>query len=114
MAVTYRVTAPLVLAKDKEGKVHERYEGAVIDWLPPEQVEHFLGASLVERIGNVPAGDGSAEAVGGKPDADATKAVLIAWLVDNAVDEDGSDYTAAKLQPLNKGALWELIDAVED
>jgi hypothetical protein len=49
--MSYRVTSPLVLARDKEGKVHERYEGAVIDWLNDDQKRHFLEAELVVKIG---------------------------------------------------------------
>jgi hypothetical protein len=113
--MSYRVTSPLVLARDKEGKVHERYEGAVIDWLNDDQKRHFLEAELVVKIGSaaaepepvVEANDGD------KPSADAVKQELIDWLVANAVDEDGNDYTESALKPKNKDQLWELIDAVE-
>ena len=50
--MTYRVTAPLVLAVDKEGRVHHRYHGAVIDWLSADQKEHFLDSGLVEDLGS--------------------------------------------------------------
>lgn len=111
--MSYQVTCPLVLAKDKEGKVHERYEGAVIDWLSDEQAEHFISAGLVVELDSAPADSGESDD-GGKPAEDATKAELIEWLVENAVDTDGNDYTASKLQPHNKDQLWELINAVED
>jgi hypothetical protein len=110
--MSYIVEAPLVLAKDKEGKVHERYEGAVIDWLSPEQAAHLVSTGLVREVGGPAADEPPAE--GGKPAEDATKADLIAWLVENAVDEDGGDYTESKLQPHNKAQLWDLINAVED
>lgn len=114
--MAYLVTAACVIAKDQDGKLHHRYEGDVISWLSDEQAEHFLSSGLVEKTDK---GVGGSEPVDesdgdGKPASYATKAVLIDWLVENAVDEDGSDYTESKLQPLNKGQLWELINAVED
>lgn len=128
--MSYVVDAPLVLARDQEGRVHHRYQGAVIDWLSDEQAEHFLGLGLVHKVGDEPAADpsepdsadagnggdlGSADSAdSGKPASDATNKVLVAWLVDNAVKEDGSDYTQSELKPLNKAALWELINAIED
>lgn len=110
--MSYQVTCPLVLAKDREGKVHERYEGAVIEWLSPEQAEHFVSSGLVKELDGGQAADDDSD--GGKLAEDATKAELIAWLVENAVDEDGGDYTESKLQPHNKAQLWDLINAVED
>lgn len=90
-----------------------RHGDAVAD-LPKAVAERLrrIGA-IGEAVGAV---DLEAESLTGapKPDEDATKADLIAWLVDNAVDADGADYTTSKLQPLNKAALWELINAVED
>jgi hypothetical protein len=92
--------------------VHERYEGAVIDWLNDEQKQHFLEAELVEKIGSAatepePADDG------GKPGEDAHKPELVEWLVrqrrrrgrqrlheDGAREEQGS-------------AAGSIIDAVE-
>lgn len=110
--MSYLVTAPLVLARDKEGKVHERYEGAVIDWLSDEQAEHLVGTNLVKEVESTDdQADGPAD--GEKPAASASNKVLAQWLVDNAVKEDGSDYTDAELKPLNKAQLRELIDAVE-
>lgn len=114
--MSYRVTAPLVLARDKEGKVHERYQDAVIDWLDDDQKRHFLETNLVEEIGApapVEVADDEPVADGEKPPADATNKVLIAWLVANVAKEDGSDYTESELKPLNKAALQELIDSVE-
>lgn len=110
--MAYVVDAPLVLARDQEGKVHHCYQGAVIPWLPEDLAEHLLGLGMVHVEGNAVADEPAA--ADGKPDADATKAELITWLVENAVDEDGGDYTESKLHPLNKAALWDLINAVED
>lgn len=117
--MAYRVVAPLVLARDHNGSTHHCYAGAHIEWLPEDQKHLFLELGLVEKIGAEPApvadppvdagdSDGS-----GKPHAAATKAELIAWLVEHAVRPDGSDYTAGSLQPQNKDELWALIDAVD-
>jgi len=111
--MSYQVTTPLVLARDKEGKVHERYQGAVIDWLDDDQKRHFLESGLVEEVGNTPADDDEPPAGGEKPAAAATNKVLIAWLVENVAKEDGTDYTEAELKPLNKAQLRELVDSVE-
>lgn len=110
--MSYQVVAPLVLVRDKGRHVHHVYEGGVVDWLDDDQRAHFLSAGLVKEVGGSAADETPAD--GGKPAEDATKAELIAWLVENAVDEDGGDYTASKLQPHNKDQLWELINAVED
>lgn len=114
--MSYRVIVPCVLARDKEGKVHERYEGAVIDWLDDDQKRHFLESGLVEEVGAPASDETTADeppADGEKPPADATNKVLVAWLVANVAKEDGSDYTESELKPLNKAALQELIDSVE-
>lgn len=100
--------APCVIAKDQEGKNHHRYEGDVIAWLSDEQAEHFIVSELVTEIGT--AADDA-----GKPDANATNAELIAWIVDNVAKEDGSDYTAEELgSPLKKADLRAIVDSVED
>lgn len=107
--MTFRVTAPLVLALDQGGRTHHYYEGAVIGWLSAEQKAHFLEAGLVVDLGASEPHHAEAD---GEPHATATKAELIAWLVENAVKPDGGDYTAGALQPLNKDELRALIDAV--
>lgn len=103
--MSYLVTAPLVLARDKAGHVHHAYEGAVLDWLPPDQAAHLLAVGLVVDVDR-------RESEDDKPHAAATKAELIAWLVDNAEKPDGGEYTAGALHPLNKDELRDLIDAV--
>ena len=103
--MSYRVVAPLVLAVDPDGQTHHVYAGGVIDWLGEEQRSRFLAEGLVVDVDN-PTDDDA------KPHAAATKAELIAWLVDNAVRPDGSDYTAGALQPHNKDELWAMIEAV--
>lgn len=101
--MSYQVVAPLVIAKDHEGRPYHVYEGGVIQWLSDEQAAHFLGTGLVVKFD-----DGS-----DKPPASAKKEVLVAWLVENAAKEDGSDYTAEELDALTKAELSELIDSVE-
>jgi hypothetical protein len=113
--VSYHVVAPLVIAKDQDGRLHHVYEGGVIAWLSDEQAEHFVSSGLVvERIGGSAPAAGEPADEGGKPADDAQKSELIEWLVKNALDEDGNDYTKSKLNPLNKAALWDLINAVGD
>jgi hypothetical protein len=46
----YLVTAPLVIAKDAEGKLHHCYEGAVIPWLSIEQRDAWLRLKLIEEL----------------------------------------------------------------
>lgn len=79
--MSYKVIAPLVLAKDPEGKTHHRYEGEVIQWLSPEQAQHFLGLDLVVEVGKAPAAVAEPAPAGGgdapeKPKRTAPKA---AW-----------------------------------
>lgn len=113
--MTYKVVGPLVLAKNDEGVIRYKYAGALIG---PGEISDSLAEQLVADGLIVEAGGAAVEpaepAEGGKPAQDATKAELIAWLVENAVDEDGGDYTESKLQPHNKAQLWDLINAVED
>jgi hypothetical protein len=105
--VTYKVVAPLVLAVDPGGQTQHVYGGGVIDWLSEVQRDYFLAEGLVVHL------DAPPPAEGDKPHAAATKAELIAWLVDHAVKPDGGDYTTGALQPHNKDELWALIDAVD-
>ena len=50
--MTYRVTAPLVLAVDEGGHTHHVYEGGVIEWLSEAQAEHFLAEGLAVKVGD--------------------------------------------------------------
>lgn len=52
--MAYRVTAPLVVAKDREGRNHHCYAGAIIHWLGPEQRDRWLRLGLVEEIDDTP------------------------------------------------------------
>lgn len=114
--MSYKVVAALVLAKNQQGLIQYVYEGGVIPWLSDEQAEHFVSSGLVVEIDDPEPEDDEPEdpADGGKPAEDATNKVLAQWLIDNALKEDGSEYTEAELKPLNKASLWELINAVEE
>ena len=117
--MSYLVTAACVLAKDQAGNVRYFYEGDVIPWLSDQQAEHFLGEDLVEETdkgvgGSEPVDEDDAPpAEGDKPAEDATKADLVAWVSANVVKDDGSDYSEAELNRMNKDQLWKLINAVD-
>ncbi len=117
--MTYRVVAPLVIAKDQERRPHHVYEGGIIQWLSDEQAEHFLSTGLVEKVGGSVSdeSDELEESVidtGGKPDAEAQKAELIEWVLANVVKDDETEYSEAELKRLNKDELWALINSVPD
>jgi hypothetical protein len=46
----YLVTCHLALVKDSQGLTHHAYQGAVLEWLSPEQEKHLLGLGLIEKI----------------------------------------------------------------
>ncbi len=51
--MSYIVTAPLVIATDRDGHNHHVYQGGQIEWLSDAQAKHFLDEGLVEvRGGN--------------------------------------------------------------
>ena len=110
--MSYKVVAPLVLAKDAEGRVHERYEGATIAWLSDEQARHFLGLGLVEEIGAPAAaasrddGDHSGGAGDGHeepPKQVANKAAWEDWAVNHA--PEGQRISAEEAETLTKKEL---------
>lgn len=61
-------------------------------------------------------GTGDGEPAGGaaKPGEDATKAELAAWLRDNAVKADGSDYSASELHKMKVADLRAIVDSIAD
>ena len=109
--MTWKVTAPLVLARTESGQTQHVYAGGVVDWLSDEQRDFFLAEGLVAPVG-AGASSPAPTADGDRPHAAATKAELVEWLVANAEHADGSSYTEAELRPHTKDQLWELIDAV--
>ena len=121
--MSYLVTAPCVVARDQDGRLHHVYEGGVIQWLSPEQAKHFLDSELVEETGKGVGGSDPAadepeadeeEAGPSRPASNASKPDLIEWVVANLAKDDGSDYTAEELDELTKAKLWELIDAADE
>lgn len=48
--MAYRVTAPLVVAKDQNGLGRHYYHGAVLHYLNDVQRKHFLSKGLVQEI----------------------------------------------------------------
>jgi hypothetical protein len=46
----YRVVCAGLQPKSWDGRVHQAFRGACLDWLSPAQESHFLGLGLVERI----------------------------------------------------------------
>lgn len=103
--MSYRVTAPLVLAKDQSGLIHHVYQGAVIPWLSDEQEKHFLDSGLVEKVG-AKEGPVLAELVtdepvaedGDKPLRTASKAAWVDYAVTKGVDREEAE--AASKQDL--------------
>lgn len=102
--MSYVVVAPLVLAQDQEGRVHHRYAGEVIDWLPAALASHLVGLGMVRELG----GQASDLTEGGdKPAKVATKAVLVDWLLAQG------GYDRAELEDQTKDELWALIEATD-
>jgi hypothetical protein len=91
--MTYRVTAPLVLAKDQDGHTHHRYEDAVIDWLSDEQAKHLLAEGLVEKISgrSVPKAEQPPEDADGPPKQAAPKADWVDYAVSKGADVDEAE-----------------------
>lgn len=48
--MSYKVTAPLVLARDQGGKVRYHYYDSVIPWLSDEHAAHLLDLELVAEV----------------------------------------------------------------
>lgn len=98
--MSYVVIAPLVIARDETGQNHHVYQGGVIEWLSPEQEQHFLAEGLIKELSEDDVGED------GKPLRAATKPVLVEWLADHQ-----SDYSRDQLGDMTKDELWVLIDA---
>lgn len=104
------MAAPLVIAKDQDGRPNHVYQGGIIQWLSDEQAAHFLGTGLVVEVGGSAAEEGGDEIE--LPAKTANVPVLEDWLIANEVDGDGNAPTREELKPLNKAALWDRINAV--
>lgn len=85
----YKVTAPLVCARDRSGKVRYHYPSAagdtVIPWLEEGQAAHLLRLGYVEEV------DGSDDASSegepaGKPKQVAPKKDWVDWAITQGAD----------------------------
>lgn len=102
--MTYRVTAPLVLARDKEGKVHHVYQNGVINWLPEDQKAHFLDVGLVEKVSGSPAVEDDDDSGDGVPLRAAPKAEWVDYAISKGADsEEAEASTKAELIELYGG-----------
>ncbi|QFG09036.1 head-tail connector protein [Mycobacterium phage ThulaThula] len=112
----YRVTAALVCARDQGGRVHHRYYGEIIEWLPADQAKHLLDLGMVEKVGSAPAPvdepvddvepepvdvEPQPRAEGGAPLRAAPKADWVDYAVSKGVDP-------VEAESLNKTELIEL------
>lgn len=95
--MSYVVTAPLVLARDKVGHVHHVYQGGVIDWLPEDQAKHFVDCGLVEKRGG---SDDSSDS-DGAPAKSAAKSEWVEYAVAQGYDRD-------EVEALNKADIQAL------
>jgi hypothetical protein len=63
--MAYKVTAPLVCAPDRMGKVRYHYQNAVIPWLDEDKAAYLLRIKMVEEVPDsevlVPDEDGADE-----------------------------------------------------
>jgi hypothetical protein len=94
--MSYRVTAPCVIAKDQGGHSHHHYEGAGIPWLSDVQAQHLLDENMVVEVSG-----GEPASVGGPPAKTALKEEWVAWAVSKGADE-------AEANALNKPDLIDL------
>jgi hypothetical protein len=46
----YRVSAPLVLVRDEEGRTHHCYEGSVVDVVDTAHAHYLLGSGMVRSV----------------------------------------------------------------
>jgi hypothetical protein len=112
--MSYRVIAPLVVAKDQSGFNRHRYHGAIIPWLSEAQAAHFLRLRLVEVIPEPVAAPAPVVAevenavnavvtgVTGKPAKVASKEAWVEYGVTQGQDRD-------ELEKLNKPDLVDLL-----
>lgn len=105
--MSYIVAAPLVLARDQDGRVHHCYQGAVIPWLPKDLATHLLDLGMVYEVsGRAQA----AEPEEAEPESDskpkhvAPKAEWVDYAVTQGADRDeAEDMTKAELIELYGG-----------
>lgn len=101
--MSYLVTAPCVVAKDQDGRLHHVYEGGVISWLSDEQAEHFLGSNLVEETNQGVGGSEPVEESDGPPAKSAPKSDWVEYAVADGYDRD-------EIEAMNKADIQALFD----
>lgn len=88
------MTAPCVVARDQDGRLHHVYEGGVIQWLSDEQAKHFLDSGLVEGTdkgvgGSEPVDEpGEVDADDDAPAKSAAKSEWVDYAVSKGYDRD--------------------------
>lgn len=98
------MTAPCVVARDQDGRLHHVYEGGVIQWLDDEQAKHFLDSDLVEKTDKgVGGSDPEPEADDGPPAKSAAKAEWVDFAVADGYDRD-------EVEAMNKADIQALFD----
>ena len=83
--MSYKVLAPCVIARDRNGSSHHLYEGSIVDQLDAAQAKRWLDEGLVEEIGSVPA---AADPALGPPQRVATKAEWVDYAVASCAGTD--------------------------
>lgn len=83
--MSYRVTAPCVIAHDRGGHAYHAYDTAIIPWLPDEEAERWLDEGQIEVV------DGSAVSEAGPPAKTAPKADWVAFAVTKGADADEAE-----------------------
>lgn len=93
----YRVTAALVIAKDRSGLLRHWYKGELLDYLNDEQREHFLRMKLVEKITEADLAQSASPAPAQQPGASA----IAAFDVDPGVNAEVATECVRDLDRLN-------------
>ncbi|MGB0971358.1 MAG: hypothetical protein ACPGVG_10395 [Mycobacterium sp.] len=113
-ATEYVLLASALYLRQEDGSRKRYRSGDVVSGLSDEQASRLLTAKAIAVPGREqPAADDDPDA-GDKPEPDANKPALVAWLLANVVKDDGSEYSEAALNRLSKPKLWELINSVPE
>lgn len=97
--MSYQVVAPLVIAKDQDGRPHHVYQNGVIQWLSDEQAEHFLSTGLVVEFGSA---EVDADAEDDRPAKSAAKAEWVEFAVAKGYNRDEVEaLSKAEIQALD-------------
>lgn len=113
----YVLLAEVFYLRQEGGRRVKFRRGDVVSGLSHAQVQRLLRIRAIgPRVTDEPVDvqPPAAPPADDRPGEDATKDELIDWLVANAVDEDGDPYSRSRLQRMNKAALADLVDSMED